>query len=655
MNLDPVPVDFPLSEDQLVDFFLLQWHTPDPELQGDTAENAALHDYKRAVLNELSSWLTNNPIDRRGPLIILAPEVSLPLDCLDIVDNLVSSSTRPTVMIAGLEHIRWESYCHLIDESDNPVDEGDDPGNQGRSLWKAGGDETQFVNAAAIRMRDAEGNLKRYVQPKLRPNADEEMALVYPADRVLLFHHTDPTPGCGVNFCVQICSDFCNEGHVSLLREKVGRANLRLDLTLLLQHNRDQSAPQFQVAAGAYFAPSPKKVITKNSALLYFNNAANVSGKSALWGHSQFRFSFGTWRLHGAEYTYRLSQRSGEQYQAVIMRESGPSVYWLTYKPEYLVDHRPGTGQEKPFLDAQHSYLPSRSPSGDGTAISFSRIPAVAHWLDGEWGQGEGELRVNLETEFSQRSLARADDSLSQLVERRGAQVERVMPQGYLAILDCHVNAYHSCLVDWRERVLEGRDDKASDSVYTYFLCFLGRDGFPGNTKPHSHTEPAGWCSEACTAVRRWLRVYSLLAIGAAPMPARLLPSPQARRHAMLGDDRDVVFLWGGSDLSGKYMVSEYLSQLRAERVSTRILIVLVQPAGGVDSARLCEYLDQRIDKAKAPARSGHHLSPPGEVVVGEQWQLSFLDANDLLGAVNDAEDEKQFADMLAIATRAAN
>jgi hypothetical protein len=655
MNLDPVPVDFPLSEDQLVDIFLLQWHTPVPELRGEAIESATLDDYKRAVLNELSSWLTNNPIDRSGPLLILAPEVSLPFDCLDIVESLVSSSTRPTVMIAGLQHIGWDSYCQLIDESDNPVDDSNNPGNQRRLLWKVGGDETQLVNAAAIRLRDAAGNLKRYVQPKLRPNAGEELALVYPADRVLLFHHTDPTPGCGVNFCVQICSDFCNEEHVSLLREKVGRANLRLDFTVLLQHNRDQNVPQFQVAAEAYFAPSAMKAITKNSALLYFNNASSVSGKSASWGQSQFRFSFGTWRLNGAEYTYRLSQKSGEQCQAAIMRESGPSVYWLTYKPEYLVDHRPGTGQEQPFLDARHWYLPSRNLSGDGTAISFSRIPAIAHWLDGEWDQGEEELRVNLETEFRQRRLAQVDESLNRSVARGGAQAERVIPHGYLAILNCYVNAYRTSLLDWRAVILGGRDDKASHSVYTYFLCFLGRDGFPGNTKGHSHTEPARWCSEACTAVKRWLRVYSLLAIGAARIPARLLPSPESRRHALLGDERDVVFLWGGSEFSGKYMVSAYVSQLRVERVSKRILIVLVQALGGVDNTRLREHLDQRVDKAKAPAHTGDHLAAPGEVVVGEQWQLSFLDANDLLGTVNDAEDENQFINALAIVTHSAD
>src|SRR5208337_654907 len=164
---------------------------------------------------------------------------------------------------------------------------------------------------------------------------------VYGSQDVLLFHHKSHGVGEGLQFCIQICSDFCSEQHVSLLREKISGEfqgeDLRLDLSLLLQCNQKQEMPQFRDGANEYFAVAHRgKVRTKYGALLMLNNASSTPGTSALWGNSQFRFPYGSWKQAGGEFTYWLTQESGELWQAATFRESGPSVYWITYKPHYL-------------------------------------------------------------------------------------------------------------------------------------------------------------------------------------------------------------------------------------------------------------------------------------------------------------------------------
>src|SRR5688572_26179973 len=105
MRIHPVQLDLPLTPEELVDLLLVQWRTPVASeegsgpavLDGSTAQ-------KMQTLEKLSAWIQQQPESRR-PLFILTPEISTPLAAIDRFKRLLAEIDRPTIVIAGLEHL----------------------------------------------------------------------------------------------------------------------------------------------------------------------------------------------------------------------------------------------------------------------------------------------------------------------------------------------------------------------------------------------------------------------------------------------------------------------------------------------------------------------------------------------------------------------
>lgn len=588
MRIHPVQVDFPLSEDGLVDILLVQWRTPIEGEEGLTptvlSESAAL---KERILDGLCSWIHREQPEVSRPLLILSPEISTPLPLVDKFKDLLVSLGRPTVVVAGIDYLDPPEYCGLISNSSNPEKE----------LWVQHVDASEKVNVAVVLTRGADGTLGLYVQPKIHPADPERRWRVYGAQHVLLFHHNSHAPGAGIHFCVQICSDFCSQTHVSVLREKIAEQfkeeDLRLDLTLLLQCNRQQEMPQFRDGTNAYFGgPHQRKVRTEAGALLMLNNSSRSRRRSAYWGNSQFRFLYDTWKQPGGEFTYWLAQVSGEEWQAATFRDSGPSVYWVTYKPRYLCDRRPG-GDTEPFAEA--SCWPITT---NDCVPSFKPISGVVHWLEAEWVSG-GEGLANWLTEQG------IDEQLAREL----------------------LTAYSDSAVEWVDAL---NHNIAGQALKTLFVCFK-RQGYPYGKENYEGIEPMIWWKnpEAGKAATEMLRLHALLRIGASGSGAEFRAAPLDARHALLVNSIPITYLWGGGEMMSRHMAEQYrnhLLPLSVRASAQRVVIVLMNPKDHTESDELAQHLyGGQIDRASPPPGVGTHLSGMGEVVTGERWKPIFL------------------------------
>lgn len=600
MHVHPVELDLPLSDDELVDLLLIQWRTPIPGEDNVTpALLAQTIERKREILDRLCAWMVGNHRDCRRPLIVLTPEVSTPVDLLDRVEGLLTQMNRPTIVVAGVEYLDPSQYSNLISQSCNPE----------RERWVQGVDGWEKVNTAVILTRGADGALRKYLQPKIRPADAERAWRVYGAEHVLLFHHRSHAPGAGLHFCVQICSDFCSRTHVALLRERIARAfqneDLRLDLTLLLQCNRDQEAPQFRDGTNAYFGgPHQAKVRTDAGAILMLNNASATGGISPHWGGSQFRFLYDSWTQPGGEFTYWLSQMSNEEWQAAAFRDSGPSVYWVTYKPRYLCDRRPSEDTH-PFVDAVCWRIADGAPS-------FKPISAVIHWLESEWVTAAGSLVGSLVAQGTQNQVAEAVHT-----------------------------AYQQSVAEWMAAL---DHERAKGAVSALFASLRSQPGYPYGATKYANTEPMKWRanSEIQRAAREMLRLHALLKMGAAASSTSFAAAPLATCHALLETSVPLTYLWGGGEMMAEKMVSDYRDHVLSvsERASPRcFVVILMSPKTRTEPAELVRRLfEDRVDRASQPNGSGDHLDSSGGVTKGEAWRPVFVYDHSIESALTQSD-----------------
>jgi hypothetical protein len=587
MRIHPIELDLPLSQDQLIDIMLIQWRTP---MQDEEGLSAAVEEkavaLKARVLESLVTWTLNEHRTATRPLFVLTPEISTPLGGLETFKALLESLRRPAVVVAGMEYLDRDEYRRLISSSNNPEPES----------WIEGVDAAEKINAAAILIRDVTGNVSFFVQPKIHPADIERRWRVHGASHVLVFHHRSHAPGAGVNFCVQICSDFCTAPHVSLLRKQILEAfrneNLGLDLTLLLECNADQQMPQFRDGTNTFFQPHAGEVTTDKGTLVMLNNASRASGKSAVWGDSQFRFPYNRWRQGGGEFTYSLMQNSGEYWQEATFREPGPCAYWLTFKPLLLCDSRPASGDSLPFKEA--SCWKFDNP--ENLMPTFKHISAVMHWLESEWRSGRDQLASSLAEQRSDAEIA--------------ARL---------------VRTYSESATEW---IIALNNDLAKRALQTLFVSFR-KERYPYGTTHYREIEPREWGanSDAAKAAIEMIRLHALLSIGALDSGTALTVDPAGVRHVFLASV-STTYLWGGAETAAEKMADDYREELSLEnRASTQhFVIVLISPRNRPDPDQLEKRMSEsRVNRASAPEGAGPHLNSGGEVTTGEGWKPIFV------------------------------
>jgi|GEM_PF-6517961 len=623
MAIYPIDIDFELTGDRLIDLFIFQWHTPLPNNWAKIAANVAQD--KGQLLRNFRDWLVQyfDSSQPSRPLFILAPELSMPLFHDSIISEMMNQLRRPAVIIAGLEYLLWTDYRQLIENlSDMPEKE----------KWLEGGIDSHMVNAAGIWIREAGGSIKRFIQPKRKPY-EQEHPVIFPGHNVLLFRSRNQIGGARLNFCIQVCSDFSSANFVRAMREECATVcpSLSLDMTFLLQCNKDQDAIQFKQATQAYFEEPINKLETDAGCLVFVNNANEVLGKTQSWGRSKLHFRY-HWRWRPLDFpyqTYWLWDEPAHDHQAVILRESGPSLYWLRYKPAYLVPRIAGSGQPGPFPKdgALYAVIQNNGFGQQNGLNCFAPILPIHHWLNGEWIEGKNELKSSLSAN----------------------NVEQT-------VVNSFVGSYENVTIEWLQAIGQ-RDGVAKTALSVYFELWK-RDYFPPR-----EAEPQKWSLDTSKAVKQMLRIYALLKLGQSVFPGGSIDvNLKGAHHASATEELRITVIWGGGEYFPRSMISAYLAARETygvpDLLARSCLLVLVDPAATPPKATLLgdNYENQlsSIVEGTPPLNPPEHLQLAGEVVRSKSAKsLKLLYDTELLNEVGLAESNTNLTQRLAEAIAA--
>jgi len=614
MAVHNVELELELNEDRLVDVFVMQWHTPVPSLAAPKIA-PGISVERDQVLRAFGEWLHNyfEAQCPERPLVVIAPELSVPLAQMESINALIDSLHRPTIAICGIEYLHWDEYVDILGHPQDMPRAG---------AWTDGGLNGQLVNAAMVSVRDCHGNPKRYIQPKRHP-CDAEQAFLYSGRDVLRFSSSNQTPGARLNFCVQICSDFSSDAFVrELRRECVLPVTSPLDLTVLLQLNSDQEAAQFKNSVRAYFAPPEEMVETDRGCLLFVNTASPAHGRSQAWGRSKLHFSFPQKfrTMRPPPPTFWLQDDGPHDYQAIVLRESGPGLYWLKYKPRYLVNVMPGAGQVGPFPDehAMFARIENAQLQVGPPGELFKHLHATLHWLQCEWTEGESVLGLTLRDNYCTPNEPEPE-----------------------FIHYCLQN-YATAKADWMARIAPG-DNGALQLVDLLFSSVQDRPEYPPE-----QPEPQLWCDEACKGARSMIWAYALFKIATEPR-GLMRPHPAPTHHALLAEATAVTLLWGADSVCVERMISTYLARLQqfgaGDSLYNEHALILINPLGTPAREQLrdtVKRLSEQVQEGEPPNVAGPHLKQGGEAVsMRAPAELRCVYASDLYGAIHEvAPDE---------------
>ena len=500
MQVIPVDVNMTLPEDGVVDLFMLQFHSPDPIENGVPGKlPASVIDRRQVYLEQFCQWMQDTYCQENPsrPYFVVLPELAVSLSHIDVLRDIAQLGERPVGVFAGLEFLTREEYSSLVqDMSDMP-----EP-----NMWTDGVTETHRLNTALVLLQQSDGQLLQFIQPKRNPS-DLEAATHFNCQSALFFRSTNQAQGRRLNFCVQICSDFTNFENVrEFRRECEAVVNGRpVDFTFLLQRNEKQFAQQFVRSTQAYFAPPDAMIDTSHGCLVFANTASKVAGKSEGWGKSMLLFPWSSkrWRTYGSA-TYWLHDDKANNYQAVVLREPGACIYWLRYKPHYLVNPVAGSGQPGPFVD-NYALALKLDEDKFPDQPSFDAIQAVTHWLLSEWSQSQ-------------------DEFLLQLTH---------LPD--LVVTACR-NEHDLARSAWEE-ALHSNETHSRYTLDLYFSCSQDKLLLNGTR------EPQEWSAAIAYGARHFLAVYALLNCG---FPGHcLMPQPRKFAHAILNEETNLsTNLW---------------------------------------------------------------------------------------------------------------
>ncbi len=603
MNVREVNLDISLPDDMMIDLWLVQWHTPTPNSFQPIAE--PYRSEKASIIGQLTKLLRESarttPADRLA--MVVFPEISLPKDQRGAIEELLTIRDRPTIVVASFEHLAWADYETLLAEMPNtPQPEICDAERQAGT----------FVNVAGIWIRDRSGNVNRYLQPKLHPSGSEQPA-VFEGQNVLVFKSNDQASRRRLNFCVQICSDFCSRTFVEELRQAIDKRipGHQLDMLILPQHHDKRKANQFPEAFDTYFDPGVAGVQTDDGCIIRVNNSAPNHGKSEMYGDSGLCFPHGRWRVKNPPATYWMQLR--KNHQAITVREGGPGVYRFAYKPHCWISRRPGSGQETPFPDNAPLFAPiDKDVQGNAVILRPFSIWAEAHWLVNEWQADREAYQRDLEENTT------------------------LLPEGP-SICDTCGDAHKESFLQWKDHI--GVNPEITKwMLHSYLSCWSSEPAFPPD-----QPEPNEWPDVCSQAVGKFLRCYSLVSLGTNGAIQPYIER-NGNLHARLENNVDLFFFWGGSRWAAQTMITRFKSRLSPSGLIKRqMLLVLIDPSGTTANDSLRDILTLRNDvtESRIATNGPDHLSQGGTVINAQRCSsINLINNDQLLGQVHSATSE---------------
>lgn len=288
---------------------------------------------KHKIIIQSTLELACNPVfrdDSHNTNFVLFPELSLPYDMiLEIKDKISGSLANNSILIGGIEGINKDEYSTLLGDSDNPGDASDNLSGM-----------HNYINCGIIFTKENDGEVKIYLQPKVKASEDEQAIGMIEGEHIFLFK--TPT----YNFLCLTCFDFIGRDRsspVPLVQDIIGKLSsdvpsgyyLNLDLVFILQYNKSPNHRCFQESARILLHEGRGKIETRS--LVFANTAAKSFGSSEQYGKSAFYFPRGTWKIpdkgkYPVNNTFAL-ERTDHECERARFREDGACIHSIVYIP----------------------------------------------------------------------------------------------------------------------------------------------------------------------------------------------------------------------------------------------------------------------------------------------------------------------------------
>ncbi len=603
MTVVPHELDIELPPAKILDVLLFQWHTPSPPYDGTWTIPSELTTEKTAVLESFFEWCRGNTNWASDPPLVLVvlPEISVPLSSIEVVEAGLKRLRGVFLVVAGLEVMTGAGYRGLLAPS------------QSTDVWTDKLEATHLVNSAVIWV-STNGAVERFLQPKRMLSAKEQN--FYQGQAFWFFTSKERAPGKRFDFAVQVCSDFTAESDVRGFRREclTGDVERQLDLTVVLQHNDDQGALAFKKGVEAYFEAPDGLVPTRESCLLFVNNARPPNSIAPEFGQSRAHVLYESrFSTKAAPHTFWLQDQKDFNYQAAVMRHDRPAVFWLGYKPVYLLNRVAGCHDSFLFQPAR-AFIPNETGGypTKGQPWPFEELFPTACWL----GQRLPESRVRWDAE-----LARA-------VRSGGIRSD----------------VASVCLNEHRETIAICQREVSDEAKAVPFVALLFA-AMKGPGYPATEPEPEKWVARAAVGIDQFSQAAALVTLAARTIGVGLTPAFSRPTH-LAGGGKAVTFMYGGGELWATQIATEYV-RLCAQSVATLItcqerIVVLVSARGSGDSAGLQKTLQAAQEELfDGFEPSGARVAGVGDVVRFQPPPVRFVVQDDLEVALQSSSTEQ--------------
>jgi hypothetical protein len=322
------------------------------------------------------------------------PEYSIPgLDGIALVERALRAHDWPngTIVIGGTDALTRAQYLELLQGHATHVD-----------VARNGGDRVgvdQWVNCAITWVKGADGNLERWIQPKLHPAWEEANILhqhMFCGSSVYLFKGLleNDAP---YRFATLVCFDWIAtvgvrtpcEWILTQLQQEAGQHQLPLSWLFIIQRNKKPSHDTFLNGVSAFFNQTHFPNALRERACLVFANTAGraTPGRTSEYGACSVVLApqalFGEPTCIPTVSTGGPRFRDGSKllrgYKDMVFRERGACIHsFAQINPGSLPPGPPG----RIFaVAAAHVYPISGPPEPRAPRTA---VPACIKWLNDE-------------------------------------------------------------------------------------------------------------------------------------------------------------------------------------------------------------------------------------------------------------------------------
>jgi hypothetical protein len=397
VDLRPDPYGVILPRDR-IGIVMAQPHVPDSCLSSDEPYRW-VEQAKPAQLAVLTETLTVARETHHGVCkthFTIFPEYSIPgLDGVGVVESVLNCDRWPTstIVIGGTDGLTKSEYRQMADGQFTHIDE---PQNGHDRV-----PDDEWVNCCVTWVKATDGNVHKWIQPKLHPSWPElkiQYEHMFRGRSIYLFQ-AGCDNGSTYRFATLVCFDWialiedmtpCQ----CLLSHMDKRANgniLPLNWLFVIQRNPKPSDDAFLIKVREFFDRTSYPHVLRDKTCLIFANTAGlaVPGPADQFGASCLIMSPAslfveppcppTFSNGGPRFRDGKTLLESAQLQDTFFRERGACIHsFAQNSPE---TNAPGPPGRKPALENAHVFPVSKvkEPRAPG-----SHVPAVVKWVNDE-------------------------------------------------------------------------------------------------------------------------------------------------------------------------------------------------------------------------------------------------------------------------------